>query len=238
MAQENGQPTGRALVVGLVMVALVGSALGAVVVRSDLLTGRSPAAAAPARDCGAVPAAEPDPAPFTPGRALETVSGFVPRPQVPDLGDAFMSGHHEYATPEAHGRSTPLLLPSTVTEAMVANGLRAAQAVGFEAGTTVFGLEAFRLASPEAAASYARTVLLAECEHGVAGSLRPLPGVAGGVMFAYHHDRRPPLRASFVVGDTAVRANLCICRKIEGDPFEVLESWAREVAFLMRGTVG
>ena len=118
------------------------------------------------------------------------------------------------------------------------NGFLRAGTIGFEAGQTFFGAEAFQTASPAQAAELEHRLLTNGCEAGVVAALRPLAGVPGGVAFIYHEWDFPPYRALFLVGDTVVQLNVCICEDVPGDPYAVLDAWARAVNTRMRAPLG
>ena len=72
-------------------------------------------------------------------------------------------------------------------------------------------------------------MLVGACDAGVAADPRPLAGLPGGVTFVYHDASSPPFRATFLVGDTVVRLNVCLCVQDRGDTYAVLVEWARQV---------
>lgn len=231
--------TGWAVGLALVCAALTASALAVLVVRADLLTGRAPAgtgtgAGADAPACTA-PEVEPDLSPMTPGTALAAVHGSLPMLPLPGLGPVQTLGFRRYATPEDYALSTPPpLLVGRTRSAMLAAGLVQANTVGFEAGPTFFGAEAFQTASPAQAAELERRLLGGACEAGAAGSLRPIAGIPGGVVFAHRDAGFPPFRAMFVVGETVVQLNVCICADVTSDPYAVVANWARAIDAGMR----
>lgn len=114
------------------------------------------------------------------------------------------------------------------------NGFIRADTIGYESGLTFFGAEAIQTGSPAQAAELERRLLANACQAGVASQLRPLAGIPGGVAFVYHDWDYPPYRATFLVGDTLVRLNVCICDDNRGDPYAVLDGWARAVDARMR----
>lgn len=221
----------RALI--MLCVALVGSALTVVVVRRDVLTGRAPAVTRTAEPC-TVPQVEPDLAPVIPNRALDVVFGLLPMLPLPNLGPVRQLDFNQYVSAEqyAHFSDTPL---DTHTRSMLeGNGFVRADSIGYEAGETFFGAEALQTGSPAQAAALARDLLADACRAGVATELRSLVGVPGGVTFVYHDWDMPPFRATFLVGDTVMRLNVCLCVENRGDPFVVLDNWARAVNARMR----
>jgi hypothetical protein len=232
--RESPSATTPALWIALLLTAVVGSALATVAGRSDVLTGRAPATVRPTRDCSGVPAADADPSPLPPANAIKFVFGLLPTAPVADLQDVKTLGFSTYATASDYVGHSPLLLPGAIENALEQNGFKTASTIGYEHGTTVLGVEAFELGSPAQAAAFSRQVLLEECRTGAAAHLRPLPGLVDGVAFAYHQPSHAPFRAAFVVGDTAVRLNLCVCRDDGGDPYALLAGWANGVDARMR----
>lgn len=229
----NGR-TGAAIVL---CVALLGSALAVLAVRRDLLTGRTPAVTTVARPCAA-PEIAPDLSPTIPGNALTTLHGFLPMLPVPGLGAVAPLRFSSYETPAQYQQFSSPLLGGGTRSAMEGNGFVRANTIGYESGPTFFGAEAFQTSSPAQAAELARRLLANACEAGVASALRPVAGVQGGVAFVYHDSDSPPYRATFLVGDTLVRLNVCICDDNRGDPYAVLDGWARAVDARMRAPLG
>ncbi len=228
-------PTRPGAWIVLLVSAMAGSALATVAGRADVFTGRASATGRPVRDCKAVPNAVPDPSPPPPGNALHHV-GHVPiTPVVKNPTRTKVLGFTEYSTARDYVRQSPLLLPRLVESALERHGFKRARAIGFQDGDTVGGVEAFVLGSPAESAAFLREVVLGECRAGAARKLGPLPGVVNGVTFVYHHEYRPPFRAAFVVGDTAVRLYLCVCQDDPfADPYQVLDRWAHAVDRRMR----
>lgn len=235
---DPASPSGLApSVVALVLavVTLIGSGLAVLVVRSDLLTGRAAPTPRPDRSCTGVPAATPDASPVPAGtvRRADLLQPLVP---IANLGSVRQLGASEYHTADEYVRNTALPLPKTVRSALARNQLLLATAVGYDAGPIFFGLQTFLFDSPTRAAAFSHEVLLDECRRGVAGHLRPIAGLAGGAAFTYHYQGRPPVRAVFLAGDTAVLLTLCSCRDdpTAGDPFDVVTTWARQVDARLR----
>lgn len=229
--------SGGARAIGLTCIALLASALTSLAVRSDVLTGTAPAVTAAARPC-AVPEVTADTSAVIPGNAVTAVHGFLPMLPLPGLSVARQLPFRLYATPAEYEHFSSPLLGARTRSAMEDNGFLRAGTIGFEAGQTFFGAEAFQTASPAQAAELERRLLTNGCEAGVAAALRPLAGVPGGVAYVYHEWDFPPYRALFLVGDTVVQLNVCICEDFPGDPYAVLDAWARAVNTRMRAPLG
>ena len=217
----------------LVCVALLGSALAVLAVRSDVLTGRAPAVTAAARPC-AVPEIAPDLSPVIPDNATTAVYGLLPMLPLRGLGVVTPLHFNQYVTPAQYEQFSSSLLGGTTRSAMEDSGFVRANTIGYEAGLTFFGAEAIQTGSPAQAAELERRLLANACAAGIAMDLRPLAGIPGGVAFVYHDWDYPPYRATFLVGDTLVRLNVCICDDNRGDPYAVLDGWARAVDARMR----
>lgn len=217
----------------LLCVALLGSALAVLAVRSDVLTGRAPAVTMAARPC-TVPEITPDLSPVIPDNAMRAVHGRLPMLPLDNLGDVIGMPFNQYVTPAQYEQFSPRLLGGSTRSAMEDNGFVRANTIGYEAGLTIFGAEGIQTGSPAQAAELERRLLANACEARVASQLRPLAGIPGGVAFVYHDSSRPPFRATFVVGDTLVRLNVCICDDNRADPYTVLDGWVRAVDARMR----
>lgn len=228
----NDESNRKARSLALLVVAVLASALTALAVRSDVLTGTAPAVTAGLPPCTA-PEIAPDLSPVVPGYALQVIPA-LPMPPVPDLGVVSQLPFRRYDSPALYEQFSQTVLASRTRSAMDANGFVQAKTIGYTAGPIGFGAEAFRTTSPSEAAGLERQLLADACQAGFASGVRPVAGVAGGVGFVYHDWTRPPFRAMFLVGDTVIRLNLCICDDNRGDPYAVLDSWARTVNASMR----
>ena len=224
---------GRARAVGLACVALLASALTVLGVRSDVLTGKAPAVTTAARPC-TLPEVAPDLSAVIPDNAVTAVNGRLPTLPLPGLGVVRPLPFRLYVTPDEYERFSNPLLGGSTRSAMEDNGFLRAATVGLESGQTFFGAEAFQTGSPAQAAELERRLLTDACHAGVVSGVRPLAGLPGGVAYVYHEWDFPPYRAIFLVGDTVVRLNVCICEDYPGDPYAVLDAWARAVNARMR----
>jgi hypothetical protein len=224
---------GPARALALACIALVASALTVLAVRSDVLTGTAPAVTTAAERCN-VPEITADASAVIPENARTAVHGLLPMPPLQGARPVRASPTHWYETPAEYEHFSPSLLGGSTRSAMADNGFIRADAIGFEAGETHFGAEAIQTGSPAQAAQLERRLLANACEAGVASALRPLAGVPGGVAYVYHDSDYPPYRAAFVVGDTVVRLTICICEDFGGEPYAVLDAWARAVDARMR----
>lgn len=229
----NDDSNGRVRALGFLLVAVLASALAVLTVRSDVLTGTTPAVTARPQPCAA-PEVAPDLSPVVPGNALTTIRGSLPMLPLPDLGVVTSMPYRQYDSPALYERYTPILLAGKTRSAMEDNGFVMANVVGYEAGPTMFLAEAIQTASPAQAAALEHQLLDNACQAGLASGVRSVAGVTGGVGFVYHDWTRPPFRAMFLVGDTVVRLNMCICDDNRGDPYTVLDGWARAVNASMR----
>ncbi len=218
------------------LLTLVGSGLAAVVVHSDVLIGQAPPVPRPVRDCSRVPAAITATPPLPPGNVEKYVDALDPLLPAPleELGSVQVLGRSHYRTAHDYLVNSPLLLPSVWRRAMEDSDFATASSIGFRSGQSFFGAELIQLGTPAKAAEFSRRLLLEECETGIAGHVRAVPGLVTGAAFTYHDSSRPPFRAALVVGDVAIRLHLCVCREDERDPYEVLSRWAREVDAQMR----
>lgn len=228
---------GRARAVGLACIALVASALTVLGVRSDVLTGTAPAVTTAAPPC-TVPEVAPDASSVIPDNAVTAVHGLLPMLPLPGLGVVRPLPFRLYATPAEYQHFSNPFLGGRTRSAMEDSGFLRAATIGFEAGQTFFGAEAFQTGSPAQAAALERRLLTDACEAGIASGLRPLAGVPGGVAYVHHDWDYPPYRATFVVGDTMVRLNVCICADFRGDAYAVVDAWARAVNTRMRAPLG
>jgi hypothetical protein len=224
---------GGAGALALACVALVASALTVLGVRSDVLTGTAPAVTAAAPPC-AVPEVTADTSPVIPDNAVTATQGLLPMLPLPGLGVARQFPFRLYVTPAEYEHFSNPLLGARTRSAMEESGFLRAGTIGFEAGQTFFGAEAFQTGSPAQAADLERRLLTNGCEAGVVSAVRPLAGVPGGVAYIYHDWDYPPYRALFLVGDTVVQLNVCICDDFPGDPYAVLDGWAKAVNARMR----
>jgi len=232
----SGDEVGGRSVRIVTIVAVLASALVAVaVLHTDLLTGRAPAVAAVPERCD-VPVVVADESPTIPGNALDAVFGLLPF--VPGVDDSVALDYTEYATAGEYARGSAGLLRAQTRSALAGNGFRAAASVGYRAGPTVGAAEALQFPSPAQAAAFERRTLADACALGVATGFRPLGDVPGAVVFLYHDGTSPPFRAAFLVGDTVLRLNLCICVESQADPFAALESWVRAVDARVRAPLG
>lgn len=225
--------TGGARAVGLACIALLASALTVLAVRSDVLTGTAPAVTAAAPNC-AVPEITADTSAVIPNNAVTAVQGLLPMLPLPGLSVARQFPFRLYVTPVEYEHFSNPLLGTRTRSAMEDSGFLRAGTIGFEAGRTFFGTEAFQTASPAQAAALERRLLVNGCDAGVVSAVRPLAGVPGGVAYIYHDWDYPPYRALFLVGDTVVQLNVCICDDFPGDAYAVLDAWARAVNARMR----
>lgn len=223
----------------LLLVTVVASALAAVVARSDVLIGQAEPVPRPVRDCGRVPAATADTSPLPPGSAKSYVDALEPLYPAPlqELGSVQVLGRSHYGTAHDYVVNSHLLLPKVWREAMESHDFATASTIGFRSEEQLFGVELVQFGSPAQAAEFARRMVVEECERGIAGHVRDLPGLVAGAAFTYHDSFRPPFRAAFAVGDVAVRLHLCVCREDERDPYEILSRWAVEVDTQMRKPV-
>lgn len=217
----------------LLCAAILGSALVVLAVRSDVLTGKAPAVTFAAQPC-TVPEVAADVSPVLPNNAWTAMYGFLPMLPLAGLGVVGAAQLREYLSPAQYEHFSPTFLGSRTRSAMEDNGFVRANAIGWDAGLTLFGAEAIQTGSPAQAAALQRRLLTDACEAGVASGLRPLAGIPGGVAFVYHDWDYSPYRATFLVGDTLVRLNVCICDDNRGDPYAVLDGWARAVDARMR----
>ena len=227
-------PSARPLGIGLLLAALLGSALAAAMVYSDVLTGRAaPVTQVASDECRTLPPIAPDGsgAGLPPGNALRHLHGLLPLLPVVNYEASLVkvTGYDEYPTPAIYRKYSSLLLSSPSTATMVRHGFRSAAAIGYTAGQINFGVEAFALASAEEAAAFERETLAETCRDGSATNVHPLPGIAGGVLFTFHDANHPAYRASFLVNDSVVRLNVCVCVAYQGDPFDVVAAWAVSV---------
>lgn len=229
----NDETIGRTGALIFVCVALLASALAVLAVRSDVLTGRAPAVTMAAPRCTA-PEIAPDHSAVIPGNAQSAVFGLLPMLPLPGIGVIRPLGFSQYDTPAQYEHFSSTLLGGSTRAAMEDNGFVRADTIGYEAGLTIFGAEAIQTGSPAQAAALEQRLLANACEAGVASQLRPLAGIPGGVAFVFHDSSRPPFRATFLVGDTLVRLNVCICDDNRGDPYAVLDGWVRAVDARMR----
>ena len=229
----NDEARGRTGGLILVCIALLASALAVLGVRSDVLTGRAPAVTTPGPPC-TVPDIDADLSSVIPDNAVTAVHGLLPMLPLPSLGVVRPLSFNQYVTPAQYEQFSSKLLGGSTRSAMEESGFVLANTIGYEAGPAFFGAEAIRTGSPAQAAELERRLLTRACEAGVAMGLRPLAGIPGGVAFVYHDWDYPPYRATFLVGDTLVRLNVCICDENRGDPYAVLDGWARAVDARMR----
>ena len=155
--------------------------------------------------------------------------GLLPLLPLADIGPVEVLPYNRYVTAAQYARFSSALLGGTTRSAMEANGFQQAGTIGYQAGMTIFGAEAIQLGSPAQAADFERRFLSSACEAGAATDIRPLAGIPGGVTFVYHDAASPPFRATFLVGDTVMRLNVCLCVENRADPHVVLEAWARDV---------
>ena len=229
--------TGRALALAFACAALLGSALAVVVVRQDVLTGTAPAVAAAPDRCD-VPDVAPDLSPVIPGNPQSAIFGLLPMLPLPNLGPVAPLDFNKYLTPGQYAEFSVPLLRGSTKSALEESGFVQADTIGYESGQVFFGAEAIQAGSPAQAATLAHTLLANACRAGVATAFRPLNGIPGGVAFVYHDWDFPPYRATFLVGDTLVRLNVCICEENRGDPYAVLDGWASAVHARMRAPLG
>lgn len=225
--------TGRALTLALVSTALLCAALAVVAVREDILTGSAPPVTTMPAPC-AVPEVSPDPLPAIPGNPQSAVLGLLPMLPLAGLGPVAPLHFNQYATPAQYAEFSVPLLSASTRRAFEESGFVRADTIGYEAGKVFFGAEAIQAGSPAQAAALERRLLDNACRAGVATAFRPLAGIPGGVAFVYHDWDFPPYRATFLVGDTLVRLNVCLCEENRGDPYAVLDGWARAVHDRMR----
>jgi hypothetical protein len=236
-ATANDGIKGRARALGLVCVALLASGLTVLAVRGDVLTGKAPAVTTAAQPC-TLPEVAPDHSAVIPDNALTAVYQLLPMLPLPGLGVVRQLDFNQYVTPAQYVHFSSTLLGGRTRSAMEHSGFVRANTTGYEAGLTFFGAEAIQTGSPAQAAELEQRLLTNACEAGVASGLRPLAGIPGGVAFVYHDWDYPPYRANFLVGDTLVRLNVCICEENRGDPYAVLDGWARAVNAHMRAPLG
>lgn len=225
---------GRARVLGFACVALLASALLVLAVRNDVLTGTAAPVSAAGTPC-TVPEIAADASAVIPGNAVTAVAGYLPMLPLPGLRVVRTLPFRDYKTPAQYEQFSNPLLHTSTRSAMEDSGFVLATTIGYESGQTFFGAEAFQTASPAQAAELERRLLTSGCAAGVVSALQPLAGIAGGMAYVYHEGDHPPYRALFLVGDTVVRLNVCICEDFGGDPYAVLDAWARAVDTRMRG---
>ncbi|HVL05143.1 MAG TPA: hypothetical protein VM388_04095 [Acidimicrobiales bacterium] len=227
MGATAKRTTGRALALAFACTALLASALVVAAVRSDVLTGTAPAVAAAPEPC-TIPEMAADVMPI-PGNLGSAVFQLLtePMPPHPDPGPMRQLHHTEYQSPAQYTEYSATLLGASTSAALEDSGFVGGASTSFEAGDLLFGAEVLQAGSPAQAAALDRRLLTDACRAGVATGIRPLAGIPGGVAYVYHDWDFPPYRAAFLVGDTLVRLQLCICEDNRGDPYTVLDAWAR-----------
>lgn len=137
-------------------------------------------------------------------------------------------GLNRYVTADMYLSGTTVPDPGAWRTAMTSDGFVEAEAIGYRAGTDLWGAEALQFAAPANARDFDRQTLLGSCRAGVIGRLEPILGLPGAVAYT-RTDSGPPFRASIIVGASVVHLTLCEC--VEAiHPLSVLETWAVAVA--------
>ncbi|MEA2703650.1 MAG: hypothetical protein QOD63_1595 [Actinomycetota bacterium] len=237
-AARRRRRAGVRAVVPIAVVALVGTIAAGMVVLRPLGNDHAGSPAAQRPQCGNVPDGQPVNTDVPQGNPVEVLRrGHLP--SLPETGaaDAVVLGLRRYVTVEQYMTRSHVMMPDVMREAMAENGLIVAETIGYQAGPASWGAEAFHLGSATQAADFARRLLLAECEAGVAAHIAPVPGLLGATTYTYHSWDFPAFRATLVLGDTVVLLNGCVCQPGRVDPRLVLDSWVRNVHLNMRSAV-
>jgi hypothetical protein len=136
-----------------------------------------------------------------------------------------VAGLSRYDSVDQYLSQTAVPNASVWRDAMTTDGYVVAEAIGYQAGPDFYGAEALKFGSKAKALDFQRKTLLATCQMGLIRGMEPVPKMPGSVVYTVINTRRPPYRASIVIGVDVVHLNLCECVETN-DPISIVRRWA------------
>ena len=140
---------------------------------------------------------------------------------------AFGVGLNRYVSVGQYLAGSPVPDRTVWESAMTTDGFVVAEAIGYQAGSDVYGAEALDFASPAGAADFQQQTLAALCRTQTAHDMQPTTGLSDAATFV-GTDGFAPYRASLVIGSSVIHLNLCRCVETP-DKVATVSNWARAV---------